>query len=306
MAIGTYGTVRPADVNINDIDMYYNYTPNRQSSNDAIFKLNSTDLLSYATLPTDDPNYIDYSTPQAGQNLLSGLFNLRLPATIFSQLGIYTIYIKPKMITVTMVDCGVLSSLPTVKGIVLDVNDLPDNFKANNGLQGCRIEYLNSDGTKLRNVVRYVVTSNKVVPVSENVGNTTQKAIRYRFDDSGSLMFLQVTPSSSSDVKPNALPYIGIPGTVIQISNTYFNPLVIEVEMVENTLDTIANIVAGEQVKDIQKGILTYYDSDRVITKQFNLYEIKDDVTNVPLYEVKEKRTTIDESQNFDDVTTVG
>ncbi len=264
MAIGTYGTVRPADVNINDIDMYYNYTPNRQSSNDAIFKLNSTDLLSYATLPTDDPNYIDYSTPQAGQNLLSGLFNLRLPATIFSQLGIYTIYIKPKMITVTMVDCGVLSSLPTVKGIVLDVNDLPDNFKANNGLQG------------------------------------------YRFDDSGSLMFLQVTPSSSSDVKPNALPYIGIPGTVIQISNTYFNPLVIEVEMVENTLDTIANIVAGEQVKDIQKGILTYYDSDRVITKQFNLYEIKDDVTNVPLYEVKEKRTTIDESQNFDDVTTVG
>ena len=151
--------------------------------------------------------------------------------------------------------------------------------------------------------MRYVVISNKVVQVSENVGNTTQNAIRYRFDDSGTLLFLQLTPSSSSNVKPNALPFIGNPGQTILLSNTYFSPLVLEVELVENTLDTIANIVAGEQIKDVQKGILTYYDENRVITKQFNLYEIKDDTTNVPLYEVKEKRTNIDGSQNFEEVT---
>jgi len=116
------------------------------------------------------------------------------------------------------------------------------------------------------------------------------------------LMFLQVTPSSSSDVKPNALPFIGNPGQTILVSNTFFTPLTIEVELVENTLDTLADIVAGEQIKDVQKGILTHYDKNRVITKQFNLYEIKEDVTDVPLFEVKEKRTSIDETQNFDDI----
>jgi len=30
MAVGTYGTTRPADVNIEDIDIYYNYTPSRE------------------------------------------------------------------------------------------------------------------------------------------------------------------------------------------------------------------------------------------------------------------------------------
>ena len=180
---------------------------------------------------------------------------------------------------------------------------MPENLKANNALQGFKIEYLNSDGTKLRNTVRYVVTANKVVPVSENVGNTSQKAVRYRFDDSGTLMFLQLTPSSSSDVKPNVLPFIGNTGGIILISNTYFSPLVIEVELVQNTIDTVANVIVGNQVKDVQNGILTMYDSNNVITNQFNLFEIKDDVTNVPLFEIKEKRTTIDETQGFDNVT---
>lgn len=309
MAVGTYGITRPADVSKEDIDMYYNYMKDRQTSKDTnlIMKLDATELLDYCTLPTDDENYIDYTPPaKEGRNLLEGMYNLRLPATIFGALGIYTIYIKPKVTMATIIDCSVLSALPSVKGIVLNLNDLPEGLKKNNALQGYRIEYLNpTDGTKRRNLVRYVVTSNIAVPVSENIGNTSQKAIRYRFDDAGTLMFLQLTPSSSSDVKPNVLPYIGNPGDTILISNTYFTPLALEVELVENTLDTLANIVAGEQVKDIQKGILTYYDNDRVITKQFNLYEIKEETTNVPLYEVKEKRTTIDETQNFNDVTTL-
>jgi len=297
MAIGTYGISRPADVSVDDINVYYNYTPNRETSNNIIYSLNASEILEYCYLPDDEQDIANYT-----ENLLEGLYNLRLPASIFNQLGIYTIYIKPKMTPILVVDCSVLSALPTVKGIVVNVNDLPEALRANNALQGYRIEYVNSDTLKLRNVVRYVVTSNKVVPVSENVGNTSQRAIRYRFDDTGTLMFLQVTPSSSSDVKPNALPFIGNPGQTILISNTFFTPLTIEVELVENTLDTLADIVAGEQIKDVQKGILTHYDKNRVITKQFNLYEIKEDVTDVPLFEVKEKRTSIDETQNFDDI----
>lgn len=301
MAVGTFGISRAADVSFNDITVYYNYTPDRETNNNVIFSLNASEILEYCRLPDDEQIIAGYDGNDG--NLLEGLYNLRLPASIFNQLGIYTIYIKPKMTPVLIVDCSVLSALPTVKGIVVNVNDLPEVLRANNALQGYRIEYVDmATNNKLRNVVRYVVTSNKVVPVSENVGNTSQRAIRYRFDDSGTLMFLQLTPSSSSDVKPNALPFIGNPGQTILISNTYFTPLTIEVELVENTLDTLANIVAGEQIKDVQKGILTHYDKNRIITKQFNLYEIKEDVTDVPLFEVKEKRTNIDESQDFEDI----
>jgi len=297
MAIGIFGTVRSADVSIEDISIYYNYTPNRETSNDTVYPLLSSEILNYCYLPESDPNLIS-----GNENLLEGLYNMKLPASIFNQLGIYTIYIKPKTTPTTIIDCSVLSALPTVKGIVLDSVSLPENFLTNNSLQGYRVEYINSDGTKLRNVVRHVVTSNRVVPVGENIGNTSQKAIRYRFDDSGSLIFLQLSPSSSSDVKPNALPFIGTPGQTILLTNTYFTPLVVEITMVENTLDTIADIIAGEQVKDIRNGIMTYYDKNREITHQFNLFEIKDNVGEVPLYEVREKRTNIDTSENITDI----
>lgn len=295
MAVGTYGITRPSDVSVDDIEIFYNYMPNRQTLNNDIIRVEDN-LLDYCFLPEEEQI--------AGEeNLLEGLYNLRLPAAIFSDLGIYTLYLRPRAYQFTIEDCGVLSAVPTVKGIVLKIdNNFPETFQANNALQGYRIEYINDDGTKLRNVVRYVVTSNKVSPITTNVGNTSQRATRYTFDDNGSLLFLQLTPSSSSDVKPNAFPFIGNVGQTILLSNTFFKPMAIEVELVENTLDTIANIVAGEQVKDVQNGILTYYDKDRVITKQFNLFEIKDDVTDVPLFEVKEKRGTIDESQNFNDV----
>jgi len=297
MAVGIYGTTRPADVSVDDIDVYYNYTPNRETLNDNIYKLNSSEILSYNYLPEEEEVI-------GSENLLEGLYNLRLPATVFGQLGIYTVYLKPKKTTTTIVDCSVLSSLPSVKGIVLDANQIPENLRANNALQGYRIEYVDpTTNLKIRNVVRYVVTSNKVVPVSENVGNTSQKAIRYRFDDTGTLLFVQLTPSSSSDVKPNASPFIGNPDQMILISNTFFSPLVIEIDMVQNTIDTLTNYVAGEQIKDVDNGILTYYDENREITRQFNIYEIKDDVNDVSLYEVKEKRTNIDETQDFDEVT---
>jgi len=297
MAIGTFGNIRPADVSIDDIDIYYNYIPNRETLNNDIFKINTSEVLTYNYLPTEEQI-------TGNENLLEGLYNLRLPASVFSSLGIYTLYIRPKKFITTIVDCSVLSSLPSVRGIVLDSNQLPVNLKTNNALQGYRIEYIDTTtNNKIRNVVRYVVTSNKVVPVSENVGNTSQKAIRYRFDDSGSLIFLQLTPSSSSDVKPNVSPFLGVPNQTVIISNTFFSPLVIEIDLVANTIDTLSSIIAGEQIKDVDNGILTYYDENRVITKQFNIYEIKNKVDDTSaLYEVKELRSNVDESQNFDSI----
>jgi hypothetical protein len=74
--------------------------------------------------------------------------------------------------------------------------------------------------------------------------------------------------------------------------------------MVENDLQTLADALLGEQIKDVENGILTDFDSNRNIVHQWNLYTIKDSITNTQLYEVKEKRTDIDTSQNFDTINT--
>lgn len=299
MATGTYSGIRASDININDLDVFYTFVSTREQQATDVFRLNPTDVLTELLLPEDEQNPLE-------QNLLEGMFNLKLPANVFNSTGIYTIYIRPKMLRLTIVDCGVLSALPTVKGLIIDGNELDDfdaSLLANNALQGYRIEYINSDGTKLRNTVRYVVTSNKVVPVTENVGNTNQTAIRYRFDDNGTLLFLQVTPSSASSVKPNVTPFIGNPDQTILMSNTNVNPLAIEVEFVENTVDTLVSMVAGEQIKDVDNGIITLYDENRNILRQFDLYEIKEDIETTSMYEVKQRRTNIDTSQDFDDIT---
>ena len=297
MAVGTYGNTRSADISVNDLDMFYTYSSSRETNSNEVFRLDPTELIEELKLPSNDDLQIT-----GGENLLGGMYNLKLPATTFNAIGIYTIYIRAKELQTVIADCGVLSAKPDIKGIVLDGNLIDTNLTSNNALQGYRIEYLNTDNTKLRNVVRYVVTSNKVTPVTENIGNTSQTSVRYRFDDAGTLIFLQLTPSSSSSSKPNVLPFIGTPNQKILMYNTNVNPLAIEIDMVENDIDTIVNIIGGEQVKDVNNGILTHYDDDRNIIKQFNLFEIKDDVGDTSLFEVKEKRQTIDESQDFDDI----
>ena len=295
MATGVYGTIRPSDVSVDEIEMYYNYIPDRNTSNNDMFILDPEEVLEYCYLPDDDPNI-------GSTSLLEGLYDLTIPAETFNKTGIYTIFMRPKMYSVTIVDCSVLSSLPTVKGIVINSADLSEELRTNNSLQGFRIEYVNADGTKLRNTVRHVVTSNKVSITTENIGNSSQKAQRYRFDDAGTQIFLQLTPSSASDVKPNATPFIGTVGQTILLSNTYFTPLAIEIELTENTIDTLTELIAGEQIKDVDNGILTYYDKNRVITKQFSLFEVKDDTSDVSLYEVKQKRDNIDTSQDFNTI----
>ena len=74
--------------------------------------------------------------------------------------------------------------------------------------------------------------------------------------------------------------------------------------MVEYDASTLANALYGNQTKAVTPGIYTIYDKDNNIYKQYNLYEIKDDF-NDTLYEVREKRTDIDETLNFDTITNI-
>ena len=305
MSLGSYGIVRPADVSPSDVDIFYTYSPSRDFGNQtALNKLtaSASDILI--------PQYHNTNTgaPSNGVELFGGMYTLKLESSIFSQKGIYNVVIKPKEIRTTLVDCGVLSALPNVKGIVLDtasagLADFADKT-VNGALVGYRVEYLNDDGTKVQNFYRVVTSANRCEPVNQNLTNTSQSAVRYRFNDSGSLLFLTVTPSSAPNVKPNAVPYIGTRNQEVVITNTFFNPIMLEIEMVEYDESTLAYGLYGPQSKSMDDGIYTIYDFDKNIYKQYNLFEIKDEF-NETLYEVREPRETIDFNKDFDDIADV-
>lgn len=306
MAVGAYGNIRPADVSPADCEIFYHYTSGRTasaltsslrfkklSSEDILTPIFYGDMTENTTLPTNE--------------LIGGLYNLKLTSDDFSDLGIYTLHIRPKQIRCSITDCGILASLPSVRGLVIDLSQDSLNNDRNKfvpqGLVGYRIEYLNDDGTKVPNMFRVVTSSFYCTPIMSNVTNTTQKSIRYQYSTSATnMIFLTLTPSSAPSSKPNTVPYIGQPNQNIILTNTYFNPTTIEIEMVEHDATTLANALYGNQSKAISSGIYTIYDNNNNIYKQYNLYEIKDEF-NETLYEIREERPDIDESLNFTEIT---
>ena len=137
------------------------------------------------------------------------------------------------------------------------------------------------------------------------MSSTTQKSIRYQYTDTTTnFMFLTVTPSSAPQSKPNTVPYIGVPGQKIIFTNTFVNPTTYEIEMVEYDTNSLAYGLYGNQSKSVSDGIYTIYDSNNNIYKQYNLYEIKD-TYNDTLYEIREERTTIDQTKNFTTITSL-
>ena len=302
MAVGSYGTIRPADVSPDDVEIILHYAADRSAISDtSLTKLVSSDILTPVFHNTDTGGTSDVE-------LLGGMYNLRLQTDTFSDIGIYTLHIRPKQIRTTITDCGVLSSLPSVRGIVIDLGDEELEQDRNKfvpqGLVGYRIEYIDiNTSQKVPNFYKLVTSSFYCEPVTTNLTNSTQKSIRYRYSDSPTnLIFLTVTPSSSPTTRPNIIPFIGQPNQNIILTNSYFNPTTIEIEMVEHDISTLALALYGNQSKATESGIYTIYDGGNNIYKQFNLYEVKDEF-NETLYEIREQRTDIDQTLNFDDIT---
>ena len=300
MAIGTYGTVRPSDVAPSDVEIIMNYTPSRDVTDQFVLKtLDSQSILR--------PYFNNQQTGgNAGVEILGGLYNLSLPANEFNALGFYTLYLRPAQIRTLITDCGVLSALPNVKGIIIDLSNVPSNFLNKfvpQGLVGYRVEYLNNDGSKIPNFFRIITSSFYCEPVITNQTNTNQKSIRYRYvDGQSNLLFLTLSPSSSPTNKPNATPYIGQPDQGIIITNTYFNPVTIDIEMVEYDISSLAIALYGNQTKSIDDGIYTIYDSENNIYRQYNLFEIRDQFNSL-LYEVRQNRNgNIDFGKNFNTI----
>jgi hypothetical protein len=300
MALGSYGTIRPSDVSPEDVEIILLYTESRDVTNNfTLKKLNAPSILTpyfHNTATGGNPNI----------EVIGGLYNLQLPAEEFNALGIYTLVVRPIEIRTLITDCGVLSALPNVNGIVIDLNNVPQQFRnkfINQGLVGFRVEYLNSDGTKIPNFFRIVTSSFFCEPVVTNLTNTSDKAIRYRYvDGSSNLMFLTLTPSAAPTNKPSAVPFIGQPNQSIIITNTFFDPQTIEIELVEHDASTLALALYGNQTKSIEDGIYTIYDSDNNIYKQYNLFEIRNEFSEL-LYEVRQNRgDNIDFSKNFNTI----
>jgi hypothetical protein len=302
MASGTYGIVRPADISPDDVEIFYQYSPSRDSQNGVLLPLVATEVL----IPIDNPNKLVNNPSNTSFEIFGGMYTLKLPVEKFGLKGYYTIIIKPIEIRTTIVDVGVLSSYPDIKGLVFDLSSLNPKFLPkfeNDGLVGYRIEYLDSvNNTKINNFFRVITSNNRTEPVNQNLSNSNQKAIRYRFNDNSTLTFCTVSPASASNVKPNVLPYIGQPNQKVIITNTFFNPVMIEIEMVEHDIETLAFALFGNQSKSLDDGIYTIYNFTNQIYKQYNLYEIKDQFTGKPLFEVREQRNNIDFSKGFNNI----
>lgn len=304
MAIGNYGINRLSDVAISDIEIWYSYSASRNVPTTKLQELTVTDVLSTQS----NPNNID-STDE----VLPGFYTLKLSTDIFNAVGIYTVLIKPKEIRTTISDVGVLLSYPDIKGLVLDYSVIQSlypnsisNFE-NDGLIGYRIEYLDTDNPnkKVNNLSKIITSNNFCEAVTQNITNSNQKAIRYRFNDNSSQIFLTLTSSSASSVKPNVTPFIGEVGQKVILTNTNFDPIMLEIEMVSYDSATLANVLLGNQTRSINDGKVTYYNPDtNEIIQQFNTYQINDEIGN-PLVEVKEKVSVIDNTKEWNTVTNI-
>ncbi|MFW9821188.1 MAG: hypothetical protein ACFFE5_16410, partial [Candidatus Thorarchaeota archaeon] len=85
--------------------------------------------------------------------------------------GIYTIVFKPVEIRTKIVDCGVLSAYPDIKGLLFDtsdnrINSFLEKFQ-NNNLIGYRVEYLStnpsSSDLKVPNFFRIITSNNNTI-----------------------------------------------------------------------------------------------------------------------------------------------
>lgn len=298
MANGTYGTTRPSLITSNDVDIYYFYRPTRssESPNFANFKKLDSSLLSTTS--------IEQSDNEVSDSILPGMYDFKLPLDIFSEKGFYTVYIKPKEIKCKILDVSTLASYPDIRGIVIDKSEITPNEQGvftNGGLVGYRVEYF--DESKRQEFYRIITSSNLCEPVSSTLDSSYQKSVRYRFNDSSSLIFCTLSPSSSTSFKTNALPFIGKVSQEIVLINTKFNPIMLEIEMVDHDADTISLMLEGNQLRDVDKGLISTFNEDNEIYNQTEYGEIKSSITGQTLHTYKRNRNNdIDFEQDYNTI----
>lgn len=279
---GIYGTVKPANINIeHDVDIFYSYKPNRGYDNLTTFtKLDASNLIK-ATVD--------------GTTTIDGLYNLKLPLSIFGNKGIYTIYIKPKEHVLKIEAISELQNYPDVRGVIFKSEDLGEYLSGNNALVGYRIQYGETEDA----FTRIITSSNRCYSVT--TVNGTKFSLYSTMGGSSSLVFCTVTPSTANSITPNLLPNIGNPMDTVKIANTKFSPIMFEIEMVEHDAETLSYMLEGDQVRNLDTGVFTVYNDKHEIYKQYESYSIKTQLGK-PLYDIKVNKNNIDTTQNYNNI----
>lgn len=288
MAIGLYGVNKLADVTIDDVDIFYAFSPSREEIGDVELKplFNSLTNADFRKMIGAD-----------------GLYKLRLPANVFNKLGFYSILIKPKTFETTILDCSYVVTSDnnqiniSKKGIVIPSLQ----FSSNNSLVGYQVEYFDNNNVKISNLTR-IITSSDLVNVNVNNNTINQGAVSYVLDPAGTVLFLTVTPDQGSLISNNVRVDIGQRNQRILITNTFFDPFYVEVEMVDQTIKTLSYAIYGNSTRDLQTGILTYFNDENFIYRQYNLYTKKTqfEFGNI---DIRERRTITNFDQSFDQIS---
>lgn len=298
MNTGVYGTRIGANVTSADIDVFYSYRENRNTDGEDnnVFKRLPSDIITQATATKDG---------EMTDGVLEGLYNIKLPLQYFNKSGIYTVYIKPKEIKLSISDVSVLAAYEDVRGIVFDTTKIDDNnvrnlILQNNSLVGYRVCYFD-EYARRQSYNRVITSNNKCEPMMASVANSTDKTVKYRYNDSSTLVFCTMTPSASVSFKANSSPYIGVTGQNIALVNTKFEPVMLEIEMTEHDIETVSTMLEGTQLRSLDNGLVTTYNSNGEIYAQHEHYTLKDEYTGSPIYEVKKnKKDNIDFSQTME------
>ena len=77
----------------------------------------------------------------------------------------------------------------------------------------------------------------------------------------------------------------------------------LRIEICENDFDTIATSIDGNQIRSLDNGLLTTYNDDMEIFRQFEFYTLKDNYNKNAKFEIKKRRTdNIDNSVDASEV----
>lgn len=288
MAVGIYGVNKLADVTVNDVDIFYAYSPSREEVGDVQFRP------LFNTLTNADLRKIIGA---------DGVYKLRLPANVFNRIGFYSILIKPKSFQTTILDCSYVVTSDnnqisiSKKGIVIPSLQ----FSSSNSLIGYQVEYFDTNDVKISNLTR-IISSSDLVNINVNNNTVNQGATTYVLDPAGTSLFLTLTPDQGSLIATNTAVNIGQKGQKIIITNTFFDPFYVEVEMVDETIKTLSYALYGNSTRDLETGILTYFNDDLRIYRQYNLYTRKKVFENGNI-DVREERAITNFNQSFENIS---
>ena len=284
MAVGIYGTKKLSDVNFDDVDILFGFSASREEIGDV-------ELQPLFSQITDG----DFKKMLGAD----GMYKVRLPASIFDQIGVYSVLIKPKTFETTIVDCTFVVTEDdnqiqiSKKGIIIPVLQSQNS----GSLVGFQIEYFDKNDNKIRNFHR-IITSSDLVSVSTNNNTIDGGAVTYVLDENGTNLFLTVTPDEGSLITNNEPVDIGSKGQKILITNTFFDPTLLEVEVVDQTIKTLSYALYGNSTRDLETGIFSVFDESNQLYKQYNLFTQKKQFTKGNI-DVKEERTNINLDQDF-------